>query len=426
MKFKFGIMKKIVLGITTVSIITYGTSAFFIFVLMRSFAHLMPQWLFILLTLSLGVFWTGFLGWIAAKWFIRPLLQLTDAANRASAGNLQVEIVPSRSDDELRALCLSFNAMIANLRHMIVEISTNYRVTDTRMNELKTSIHQATAHVQLIASTVEQMSDGAERQSQSSRNMFGSVERMTEAAEEIHRKISETTALTDQMANAIDSNASTIQSLVGGMGKLAASSRESIDVVRDLEHNANEISEISSVVGEFATQTNLLALNASIEAARAGEHGRGFAVVAGEVKKLAEQSALAVDNINQIIDQMQIKVGNTVQKITEQMELAEKEHTHGEAAERALTLMTEQANQVAQAVTDISAMISVQTEQVRSTLAEARSVSDIAALINAGALEVFASTQEQNSIMEGISGASDQLWEQSANLKKRIETFHVG
>ncbi|MFC6229969.1 methyl-accepting chemotaxis protein [Paenibacillus allorhizosphaerae] len=424
-KAKFSIVKKMVLGITAVSTITYGTSAFFIFILREACKEYIPEWLFIGITLLLGIFWTGFLGWIAARWFIRPLLQLTVAANHAAEGNLQVQLLPSRSDDELRALGLSFARMIDNLREMIDGISTNYQTTHSHVDELRTAIGQAASHVELITSTVEDISRGAERQSKSSEAMFVTVEQMTRATDDINEKSDTARHLTKQMVTTIEKNKTVIQSLVDGMQKLAALNQQSIDVVQCLETNAKEIGEISSVVGEISNQTHLLALNASIEAARAGEHGKGFAVVADEVKKLAAQSSHAVNDINQLIAQIQAEVRNAVVQITEQFEVARQESAHGKAVASALQTIVGEADKVAQTVELIASMVSAQAGQAQSSLNEARKMADIASQIYTGAKGVFASTEEQTAVMEEIAASSELLREQSAKLKQQIEFFKV-
>lgn len=424
-KSSFSIVKKMVLGITVVSAVTYATSAFFIFTLQDLFKDYVPGWLFIVITLSMGVFWTGLLGWIAAKWLVKPLVQLTDAANHASIGDLQVQIVPNKSNDELRALGLSFAKMIENVRSIIEGISTNFISTNLHVDELRMAIGQATAQVELITTTIEEISHGAERQSKSSQAMFVSVEQITKATDDINEKAHTAQQLTRQMAVSIEDNTKVIKSLIHGMRKLAVSNQESIQVVRRLESNANKISEISSVVGEFANQTHLLALNASIEAARAGEHGKGFTVVAGEVKKLAEQSSHAVSDINQLISQIQSEVQNTVVKITDQFEIANNESVHGESVEAAFQIIVREAEEVAGTVDHIAGMVAIQADQVQITLTEARDVAVIASNISLGAKGVFASTQEQTAVMQEITASSDILREQSTSLKKQIEFFKV-
>lgn len=422
---KFGIVKKMVLGITVVSAVTYGTSALFIFTLQEAVQDYIPRWLFIGATLALGVFWTGFLGWLAARWLVKPLLRLTAAANSASAGDLQTGIVPNRSNDELRALGLSFARMLENVREMIAGISASFQATDTHAEELGGAIGQAAAHIERIASTVEDISRGADRQSTYAETMLASVGQMTDATAEIREKSETARQLTIGMTAAIADNTQVIRSLADGIRKLAASNRESLHVVHELEGNATEIGEISHVVGELASQTHLLALNASIEAARAGEHGQGFAVVAGEVKKLAEQSSQAVNGINERIAQIQAGVGNAVRQSAEQFAAAERESAHGEAVADALRRMTETAGQTAEAVERIASLVAALAAQTEAVRREARDVADIASGTSLGAKGVLASTQEQTAVMEEIAASSELLKQQSASLKRQIGFFKV-
>jgi len=99
---KFGIVKKMVVGITFASAVTYGTSAFFLLVLKKGF-DFMPGWAFVLLTLLFGVFWTGLFGFIAARWLLKPLLSLTEAARDAATGNLRARVPEISSGTRCRS-----------------------------------------------------------------------------------------------------------------------------------------------------------------------------------------------------------------------------------------------------------------------------------------------------------------------------------
>lgn len=423
MRFKFSIMKKIVSGITVVSTVTYGTSAFFILVVKDFLNGVVPDGVFMLITFALGVFWTGFLGMLAAKWFVKPLQQLMESANQVSDGNLNIHVIPSRSDDELRALSVSFEKMLNQLKRIVDGILENYKVTDTHVDELRAAIGQATHHIEHITNRVEYISSGAEHQSHSAKAMFQSVEQMTQATDEINSKAHSARLLTKEMDQTIEESEGVIRSLVEGMQRLADLNRQSMEVVRRLDDYAVHIGEISNVVGDIAGQTQLLALNASIEAARAGEEGRGFAVVADAVKKLAVQSEQSVEDIRQLIAQIQLEIKNVVTKISEQSEVAEKESAHGEKSATALRNIANEADKVIQIVDSISLMVAAQNEQMNNTLTEARDVADIAAQISLGAHEVFSSTQEQNAVMEEIAASSDLLKEHSVNLKQKIVFF---
>ena len=143
---KLGVVQKMVIGITGVSTVTYVTSAFFLLILKEKQSFL-SDGVFVALTLVLGIFWTGCLGYLAARRFVKPLLALTEAARAAANGNLQVSVNVTQSQDEIQALNRAFLDMIGQLRSMIAGVAEHSRTTDAIAGELQGAIDQATNHI---------------------------------------------------------------------------------------------------------------------------------------------------------------------------------------------------------------------------------------------------------------------------------------
>ncbi|WP_027415225.1 methyl-accepting chemotaxis protein [Aneurinibacillus terranovensis] len=423
-KHRFSLEKKLVIGISSLSAVTYSTSAFFLFVLQK-YVTFIPAWLFTLLTLALGVFWSGFFGWLVARWISRPLVQLEKAASTASTGDLRVEVKVPKSDDEIRALAGSLATMITNLRNMIKDINTSSESTATSVNELTYASEQAAVQIEQVSVTMEQIARGAESQELHTKAAVESLEAVSQLSHDVNRFAENSRSLSRQMLTTLHESNKVVASLVEGMHTLATENQLSIQLVQDLEKNAGEIGNITRVVSELAGQTNLLALNASIEAARAGEHGKGFAVVADEVRKLADESGTAAANINSLIEQMQRQVENVVKQISEQVSIANKESKRGEETTKALANISDSVNGVVDSVEKICALIARQVDSMEVTMKGAREVARVATETSQGAVTVSNAAQEQTAFMEEVAAAGQVLREQSEQLKDLVARFRV-
>ena len=121
------------------------------------------------------------------------------------------------------------------------------------------------------------------------------IENIVEKTEKMRETVAETSRSTKNYISVMDG-------AVLSMKQIETSTQDTLETIQTLEDQTNEIGSLTDIISSIASQTNLLALNASIEAARAGENGRGFAVVAEEVKKLAEESHAAVEQIAHHVD----------------------------------------------------------------------------------------------------------------------------
>ena len=298
------------------------------------------------------------LGFVSASVITRvittPLKKGVVAAKRISAGDLKTNIEIDQND-EVGELAKALQGMINKLREVVTYIKSG-------------ADNISSASLQLSSSS-QSMSQGASEQA-------SSVEQISSSMEEMVSNIQQNTD------NAMQTEKIAITS-VDGIRESSNSARISIEAM-------NNIAEKIKIINDIAFQTNILALNAAVEAARAGEHGKGFAVVAAEVRKLAERSKVAADEIN---------------------ELSVKGVKVSDMAGEKLSSIVPEIEKTAKLVQEIAAASSEQNsgaDQINSAIQQ----------LNIIVQQNAASSEEMATSSEELSGQADQL-------KEIIDFFQV-
>src|SRR5699024_3109753 len=397
-RYRFSLQLKLVFLTTFLAVITYSFSAIFIYFV---YDYVKQFWdisevTFTILTLLKGIFWSAVLMFIAARFITKPLERLEDAATEAAEGDLSHEIRPSRSDDEIRALGLAFSRMLTNLKEMVHNIEQHFTYANETVEKIKEASTQAAQHAQLISSSTDDISRGAETSAEAIQRTAESVEDATRLAEEVQRRADASKQLSASMLETLEQSTNAVHALVQGIQTLADEQEESLKDVEQLKVNTQEVESIVTMVGDIAEQTNLLALNASIEAARAGEHGQGFAVVAEEVRLLADESAQAVQQISRLIQSMQTNVTKVVTNITANVTQAKAEAAGGQTTNEAIEAMSQSVTEVVAEIDTISTTVDSQLESIQNTVRQSQEVAAIAEETSAATQEVNASVEEQD------------------------------
>ncbi|MFS0725296.1 methyl-accepting chemotaxis protein [Paenibacillus sp. 1P07SE] len=420
---RWNLVRKLVLGITLVAATTYGTSAFFIFVVKDAVAPAMPTWLFTTLTLGMGVFWTGLLGWLAARWLVKPINALQQAAGRAADGVLTETVAVPRAEDELRHLAQSFNHMISNLRGIVSDIDRHSTATGTEAGHLRGAAEQSATRLGEITTRVDAISHNTDTQANLSRTMYGTVQTMSELTAAAFKEAAAARSDVSHMQEAAASSSSAMERLAAAMQELARDGVATAHIVKRLEAHADRIDNILSVVEDISARTHLLALNASIEAAHAGSHGRGFEVVALEIRKLAQHSSQEVQHIARLVQDIHSDLALAASRMADQAQQMQTESDRTQTSRETMASIFDSVHRTAQTIEDVAGLMDAQSEKMRSVLDHARQVSDAAA-DNADRLgDIASAVQEQNGIVQEVAAASHELEHTAETLQERVRQF---
>jgi methyl-accepting chemotaxis protein len=197
------------------------------------------------------------------------------------------------------------------------------------------------------------------------------------------------------------------------------------DAIRELADKSSQIGAIVETITGIAEQTNLLALNAAIEAARAGEQGRGFAVVAEEVRKLAEESQHAAEEISTLISVMQQETTKAVAVVEDGARRTEDGASVVERTRSAFLAIGTSVQDMGTRIEEIESASQKIAESAASMQDNIAEVAAVAEQSSASTEEVSASTEETSASAQQIAGSAQELSGTAEELTRLVAQFKV-
>ena len=354
----------------------------------------------------------------------RPLKILADGAVLYSQGDLTRTILVS-SRDEIGEVGAAMNRMQDHLKSLVLNIRQKSELLAQAAGQLGANADQSADSANSVAEAISEVAAGADNQNRTIEKVMSNVAQNAEDVRRMGQQAAGAAESSKAVAHKAEDGEIAAERAVNQMDQIEETVERSATVVAKLGTMSQEIGHIVETISDIAGQTNLLALNAAIEAARAGESGRGFSVVAEEVRKLAEQSDQAAQQIATLIGGIQAETENAVAVMAtgtrEVRTGAEVVRTAGRSFQEINELVAAVSNQV-RVISESFGSLAEGNAQIFQAMHDLQSIGESA---SQQTQNVSAATQEQSAAMQEIASAGHELTRYAEELQQAVNQFKV-
>jgi methyl-accepting chemotaxis protein len=357
----------------------------------------------------------------------RPLAALTRDMDAIGRGDLRRSDVRRQSlgAAEYEALASAFDQARERLRSLLSEMQRQSDDVAAAAAELAASASGASESTQHVAAAVTEMAHGAGVQLDVLNGAGSAVEQLAASGRTIEIALSESQSRGREIRTSANSTAQEIGHAVDSLLAAREVFDRSVKEIATLRESLGVVDDFASTISEIASQTNLLALNAAIEAARAGDAGRGFAVVAEEVRKLAEESGRAANQVTANVGKIREGVLGTSRAVESGTTQMRDVTRIADAARQALAKIQAAVERVEEASARVSEAVAGNATAIASVEEAIGKAGDTAQSHAASAEEVAAATEETSASVEELEATSNMLNESARRVRERVLEFRL-
>lgn len=357
---------------------------------------------------------------------INPLKRIILFANRISQYDFSEEIEIKAEKNEFGQASIALNKAQENVRELIGNVASHTEEMSAASEELFANIEEMNATFANINDATNEINSGTEEISATTEELSASSQEIGSSIDVLSSKAMEGSNNSVEIKNRAATVSEDSKNAINETSKLYETMEKSI--LKNIEDGkvVDEIKVMAETIASISEQTNLLALNAAIEAARAGEQGKGFAVVAEEVRTLAEQSSIAVENVKDTIE----KVRNIFRDLSDNSNnlLKFMEHKIGPQF-NSFVKIGEQYEDDGNFISNMSDELASMTEEISATMGQVNSAMENVTAMTERTAEnskgIRAGIEDALNAMEQLSQASENQTQLSQEVNEIVMKFKI-
>ncbi|MGZ7441834.1 methyl-accepting chemotaxis protein [Paenibacillus sp. TH7-28] len=354
----------------------------------------------------------------------KSIKNLVAVTEKMAGGDFR-QTIEASGHDEVAQLAASFRTMTNQLKEMFAKVLDTSQTVVNGSEHLSRSVDTFGDLISHSNAATREIESGSLTIATAAAENARAMEEISQGIQYIASSSAEVTERIGQATEEAGAGNELAQTAVEQMQHVEEAAGRTLEHIRILNERSESIATVVGTITEITKQINILALNAAIEASRAGEHGKGFAVVAEEVRKLAEQSREAMDEIGEYLLSIREEAENSVSA----MQHANEEIVSGtdrvKQAGRAfgqLTELIQNINLTIQSVSSSTQQVSAGTEEVTASVEES---ANITAKSLASMEQIAQYSQQQLTEMESHAQTVRSLHEQALSLRESVEKFRI-
>jgi len=363
--------------------------------------------------------------WITVNKVMSPLGIMMEEMHKLAQGDFRDRVSQISSEDELGLLARAVREMRTGVSKVMRSVSNSAQSLSASAEELNATTEQSALAANQVAQSIVKVAEGTNEQLDAVNATSSAIEKLNESIQLMAGDAESAASQSREASDIARDGGATLEKAIDQIKTIEQSSRKTTEAVMALGENSKKIGQIVDTISGIAEQTNLLALNAAIEAARAGEHGRGFAVVSDEVRKLAESSREAAQQISDLIKVTQQDTDKAIEDMANGAEVVkvgtENIISMGDAFRKIIGIV----EQVSTQMQHISGATRNMASSGKEIVGHIRTIGESSKTSAEEAETVSAATQEQTASVHEIANESTNLARMAGELQQEVQKFKV-